>query len=104
MLYRIPTDIPWVRDKGYPLPYDSKTECPKDLLVGVDEVVKEAVQVIKNNLPLSLRVPPLALTRMYRGGKTTVSYHINIYYYCIIIRFLDLFMNISKQMSQIFYQ
>ena len=72
ILVGIPKDIPWKRDKGYPLPTDTSFECPRDRLVGVENVVNEAVGIIKEHLPAQTRVPPLALFRLYRGGKTTV--------------------------------
>jgi hypothetical protein len=51
--------------------------CPQNSLIGVDEVLKSAIQIIERELPRitdaagSYRVPPMIISRLARGGKTT---------------------------------
>ena len=71
-MIQIPIGLSWTRNKGYPLPNYPEIECPKEYLVGVDKTVEEAITIIQNNLSRVHRVPPLALIRMSRGGKTTI--------------------------------
>lgn len=71
-MVQIPKDQRWERNKGYPLTSYLEVECPRNRLVGVEETIQEAIAIIQKNIPNDHRVPPLALVRMYRGGKTTV--------------------------------
>ena len=71
-LFRIPNHNILTRVKGYTLPPCGERECPREYLVGIDETIEEALEIITRNLKQSHRVPPLAIVRMYRGGKTTI--------------------------------
>lgn len=67
----IPRDRTWTNLECHNLPnYDS--ECPFDRLIDMEVTLEEGLQIVKDNIDKNYRVPPLVITRLYRGGKTTV--------------------------------
>ena len=47
-------------------------ECPANLLVDVNATVASIISLIESYIALTVRVPPLLIARLFRGGKTTV--------------------------------
>lgn len=63
---------------AYVVPEKSSGEikCPENKLIGVKEAVDEMEKIVLEKLPeatgVNYRVPPLTITRLARGGKTTL--------------------------------
>lgn len=71
-LIRIPHDRPW-RSLDKPCPFlNLSNRCLRDKLVDVDRAVNEAVEAVAELINRSQRVPPIIISRVYRGGKTTL--------------------------------
>ena len=47
-------------------------ECPREKLVDVDNAVNMAIDIIATLANDCVRVPPIVISRVYRGGKTTL--------------------------------
>lgn len=67
----IPSQRPW-RDVNELCPTFQEGECPRDKLVDVTRAVDEAVDIVATLAKDNVRVPPLVISRVYRGGKTTL--------------------------------
>jgi hypothetical protein len=70
-LIKIPAQRPW-RDINELCPTFNGGECPREKLVDVDKAVNTAVEIVANFANDDVRVPPVLISRVYRGGKTTI--------------------------------
>ena len=70
-LINIPSHRPW-RSVDKLCPFLGGGECPREKLVDVDNAVSTAVEIVANLKNESERVPPIVISRVYRGGKTTL--------------------------------
>jgi len=73
---RVPDDEPFVKAVSDCVRLDlGKGQCPSDRLVGLGGVIEKALEIVMEGLSretsLVDRKPPLAITRLARGGKTT---------------------------------
>lgn len=62
---------PW-RSTDKPCPFLHGGECPLDKLVDVEDAVVEALAIVESLKDEVERVPPIVISRVYRGGKTTL--------------------------------
>jgi hypothetical protein len=53
-------------------PFLGGGECPRDKLVDVEPAIKSAVEIVAEMTKKTERVPPIVISRVYRGGKTTL--------------------------------
>jgi hypothetical protein len=77
-LIAVPSELPFSSDVSSCRRLEfGPAACPRHLMIGVDEVIASAIQIVENELPKrtdaagSYRVPPLMISRLARGGKTT---------------------------------
>jgi hypothetical protein len=70
-IIRIPTQRPW-RDIDEPCPTFNCGHCPREKLVDVDRAVDAAVELVGALAATKERTPPIVISRVYRGGKTTL--------------------------------
>lgn len=62
---------PW-RPLEQQCPFLSGGECPRANLVDVENAVQAAVDIVTEMKDKADRVPPIVISRVYRGGKTTL--------------------------------
>lgn len=70
-LIKIPSQRPW-RDINELCPTFNGGECRHDQLVDVQPAVDTAVAYVTEFAGQRERVPPVVISRVYRGGKTTL--------------------------------
>jgi hypothetical protein len=70
-LIKIPAQRPW-RDINELCPTFGGGECPCEKLVDVDNAVNTAVDIVATFADDDVRIPPVVISRVYRGGKTTL--------------------------------
>ncbi len=70
-LISIPAQRPW-RDINELCPTFNGGECPRDKLVDVERAVNTAVENVEAFADDHERIPPTIISRVYRGGKTTL--------------------------------
>ena len=70
-LIKIPAQRPW-RGVNELCPTFNGGECPHDKLVDVQRAVDTAVEYVAELAGQHERVPPVVISRVYRGGKTTL--------------------------------
>ena len=87
---RIPLDREWV-DVNTPCSDIEPTYAQCPVMVDMDEPLRIALETIEEMCPLTVRTPPAVISRLYRGGKTTLLRRIfaslvnNSTYYPIIV-------------------
>jgi hypothetical protein len=67
----VPRQRPW-RAIHLPCPDIAGGACPPENLVDMDRTVKAAKAIAQEHLDMEIRVPPIVVSRLYRGGKTTM--------------------------------